>query len=69
MNEVKIKGWVARDSFLDVVSLYSTKPYRNGGIGIWNILSGGCIGLSKDLFPDLKWEDEPLEVEITIKAI
>lgn len=66
-----IKGWVARDSFRDPfigtgLILHYSKPYRIGGE--W---SNKTIAthLPWSMFPDLKWEDEPIKVELTISKI
>jgi len=66
----KIKGYIARDAFMGELCLYSEKPYRNTeGLGIWKMGIGGNIHLPKEMFPDLKWEDEPRMVEVTITAL
>jgi len=65
--------WVARDKD-DVLNLYtaSTKPWRakveidNEIVEYWDN-DGECIEIDGSLFPDLKWDHEPLEVEITLK--
>lgn len=66
----KVKAWVARDKFQDRLVLFNDKPYRpeEGQLGIWKMDNGGVISLpmSRDFFPELKWEDEPVEVEIHI---
>ena len=66
----KVKAWVARDKFQDKLVLFNDKPYRpeEGQLGIWKLDKGGVISLpmSRDFFPELKWEDEPVEVEIHI---
>ena len=66
----KVKAWVARDKFQDKLVLFNEKPYRpdDGQLGIWKLEGGGVISLpmSRDFFPELKWEDEPIEVEIHI---
>lgn len=66
--EVKHIGWVARDSehnpYLGLgLVLFKEKPIRSGDC--WT----GVIDsqLPWESFPDLKWEDEPVEVEITIR--
>ena len=65
--EAKFTGWVARDREFDSyygtgLILYSKKPRRSDNC--WN---GDIVAqLPWELFPDLKWEDEPMEVEITI---
>lgn len=57
------KLWVAREK-RGGLYLYKTKPERDCDYGIWfsNLVCMGAI--SKNLFPDLKWENEPIEVEI-----
>lgn len=69
-------GWVARDAFKNALTLFlNRKPYRPSfnSLGIWHT-TGNFITLSSDLwegnpndlFPNLKWEDEPLPVKINI---
>lgn len=61
-EETVISGWVARDKgrFL---GLYPWQPKR--GDVAW--LCGSCMVLQINTFPDLTWDDEPIEVELTIK--
>jgi len=60
--------WVARDKEDNVLALYIYKPIRKETY--WthderlDISRGRWMYLPKDMFPDLKWEDEPLEVNI-----
>lgn len=70
-NEITIKGWVARDKSkshgCDLHLFAYEKPIRREIMGDW---SGGwyChIPLDTNLFPHITYEDEPQEVEITIK--
>lgn len=66
----KINGYIARDAFLGELCLYSDKPYRNSdGLGIWKMSKGCNFHLPKEMFPDLKWEDEPMMVEVTFTTI
>lgn len=65
--EAKLTGWVARDSKYNSyfglgLVLFKGKPRRSGEC--WS----GAIAaqLPWELFPDLKWMGEPMEVEITI---
>lgn len=45
--------------------LYENKPFRNEKYGGWdNIGGGGIITLDSSLFTELKWEDEPIEVDV-----
>nr|DAL66243.1 MAG TPA_asm: hypothetical protein [Caudoviricetes sp.] len=56
------KLWVAREK-RGGLFLYKTKPERDCDYGIW-FSNLDCMGaISKNLFPDLKWENEPIEVE------
>lgn len=62
-----IQGWVARDSNSDLF-IYNYKPKRDtrwDSVEIWN--GETYIELDSNLFPDLTWDSDPLEVEIIIK--
>lgn len=70
-EEYKIKGWVARDQQVDSfygngLILHHSKPIREG-----NEWSSKTIAmhLPFNFFPELTWESEPIEVELTIKKI
>ena len=61
--ENKYKLWVARERSGGLF-LYKTKPILDCDFGIW-FSDLDCMGtISKNLFPDLTWEDEPIEVEL-----
>jgi hypothetical protein len=81
MESVTFKAWVARDNIDDKyyprTFLYAKKPHKEeiycygkdytcewddsyGKLGSYDI---------RDLFPDLKFEDGPIEVEVTIKPV
>ena len=61
--ENKYKLWVARERRGELF-LYKTKPILDCDFGIW-FSDLDCMGtISKNLFPDLTWENEPLEVEL-----
>lgn len=63
--EASISGWVARDR-TGALSLYQSYPERQENLGYWR--DGlGEFDLSETDFPSLTWQDEPIEVEITIK--
>jgi len=67
-RDEKIHGWVARDfnndPFLgDGLIVHKEKPERNGNCWSSNTI---MFHLPWEYFPELKWEDEPIEVEITI---
>lgn len=67
----KIKGWVARDEC--GLLFYRKKPYRYDGIfySHWTDEYGpnSEIPLDDSLFPELTWEDEPIEVELIIRKV
>ena len=60
-----IKGWVGRDMDGDLY-FDSVKPNRCGCV--WNSYGNQCP-LPNSWFPDLHWEDEPIEVEFLIKRV
>ena len=61
--EKKYKLWVARERSVGIF-LYKTKPILDCDFGIW-FSDLDCMGtISKNLFTDLTWEDEPIEVEL-----
>ena len=66
-----IKGWVARDSVEDAFNgcgliLHCKKPWRAGGEWSNQTIA---MHLPGSMFPDLKWEDEPIEVELQIRPL
>ena len=61
----KIKGWVARDKN-GVLSLYHSNPERDGNS--WDGLYF-MRRIDRDNFPNLKWEDNPIEVELEIHRV
>lgn len=63
MENKDFKLWVARDKDKKLY-LYDSKPKRDCDCGAWcSDLSCVCV-ISSSLFPDLTWEDEPIEVEM-----
>lgn len=60
--EATISGWACRDKD-GTLCLYYNKPMRGkeAWFGIYDRI------LPKVSFPSLTWQDEPIEVEITIK--
>lgn len=54
--------YVARDKN-GRIFVYENKPRRYGNI--WVNVGGSYIPIGKDMFPNLKWEDEPLKVVLT----
>ena len=63
-----IQGWVARDSD-GTLSLFAVKPervrYRRRNGGLW--MAKTMTYLIPELFPDLTWDSDPIEVELIIK--
>ena len=66
--------WIARDKDGEL-NLFSNKPHRCTSIGwnneSWDVESmdefNDTMLLNPNLFPNLNWEDEPIEVELVIK--
>ena len=60
--ENKYKLWVARD-WSGMLYAYFNKPIRDT---VWKEWYSDKVSLSIDdsFFPELKWEDEPIEVEL-----
>ena len=71
IQEEKLKAWVARDKFYDGLSIYSVaKPKRERGFWSNDGNKGASrMFINKELFPRLRWEDEPIEVELIIKMV
>ena len=60
--ENKYKHWVARDNN-GKLFLYNEKPKYYNDLKVW--FSGRiCAKLDNNIFPDLTWKDEPIEVEL-----
>ncbi|MCR4564817.1 MAG: hypothetical protein K5651_01865 [Bacteroidales bacterium] len=61
-----ITGWVARDSEeYGNLCLFPQKPKR--GAYAWSVCRWNYLKLPDTTFPSLRWEDEPIEVAVTIK--
>ena len=83
MNKtVKVKGFVAVDNCGDKtiynplgrrVAFFPKRPVRDllTSSHYWaaHISPYDVIHLGYECFPELKWEDEPIEVELTIKKV
>lgn len=61
-----IRGWVARDKF-GALCLWRDEPAREEVAWGKACEMGEWIKLDPTLFPQIKWEDEPQEVKITIE--
>ncbi len=59
--------WIARDDD-GTLGLYSEKPSRTNEYGCWGIVVKNdnqfSVMLEPELFHDLNWSDNPLEVEL-----
>lgn len=53
--------YIARDKN-GTLWLYSEKPHR--GFGVWFSDSANMMMINSEEFPQLKWEDEPIEVKL-----
>lgn len=65
--EATISGWVARDGD-GTLFFHQAKPVK--GRYYWDtpdLPAGDSMILPRESFPSLTWQDEPIEVEITIK--
>ena len=81
MNSVTFKGWVARDKIDDEyyprTFLYANKPRKKEMYYFTDDLScqyedeDGKLGSYdlKNLLPELKFKDGPIEVEVTVRLI
>ena len=73
MSEYKLKGYVARDKYENSIGeiLYvgAQKPIYDEEMGMWDFYYDHAVNLPNDWFPELKWSDEPIEVELTIKKL
>jgi hypothetical protein len=61
-----LKIFVARDKD-GSLALFSEKPDRENSLGIWGVEvqdEQTIAALPKDLFSNLKWDSEPIEVEL-----
>lgn len=71
LDYTTIKGWVARDEF--GLMFYRHNPYRVIGTSCshWtdDLGPNSEWHLPDALFPFLKWEDEPIEVELIIREV
>lgn len=61
-EDAVISGWVARDMDGSVF-LYQNEPDRN----VYEWRAYMMHSLPESSFPSLTWDDDPMEVEITIK--
>ena len=63
-----MEAWIARDKneFVGTYLYLGGKPTRDEENGQWLPDSFDMIKLRSDLYPDIKWESEPIRVEVEI---
>ena len=68
MDTIKIKGYLVRDKD-DYTAIYAEKPHR--GKTEWVNGNDSCLMTINDarLVTDIEFEDEPIEVEVTLKRV
>lgn len=69
-EDAVISGWVGRDQDGNLPLFVGSKPYKPEGMDYWSVPHGRSLeylNLNPALFPDLKWESDPIEVELIIK--
>jgi hypothetical protein len=65
MMKVAIEGWVARDECGDI-AIFSNKPHRDLGLGMWTPSRNAFLFPRKDEYPDVTWNSEPQKVKVII---
>ena len=60
-----IEGWVARDECGDI-AIFSDKPHRDLGLGMWISARHAFLFPRKDEYPDVTWNSEPQKVKVII---
>ena len=65
---LKVRGYLVRDKD-DYTAIYAEKPHR--GKTEWVDGNHSCLMTINDarLVPDIEFEDEPVEVEVTLKRL
>lgn len=66
-TERKIEGYVTIDEFGTHLFIYTELPKRMKRLGYFKKTKGEYYEVDRKLFPDVKWEDEPRKVTITIE--
>lgn len=68
MKEIKLDGWICRDGNRNqTLTLFTQYPERNktkGYLKWWK--RSESMTLPNELFPEIKWESEPLKISLTI---
>ena len=67
----KVKGWVARcsEDYYNDLYLFIYNPPTRMATYWFGGFAWDSMKLPKEMFPDLKWEDEPVPVEITLTPV
>lgn len=65
----KIKGWVARDKSGELNLFYEEPRRSNAAFEDWFPRDSIAFNLPRDFFSDIKWESNPIEVELLIRKI
>ena len=72
MEPQKFTGWVARNSkeYQNTLYLFSGDTPPSRMMTYWlGCFAWDSMEMPNELFPNLKWEDEPLKVQITLDRI
>ena len=66
-----MKVWIARDDDNGQIVAYDHKPIRNGYMGYFTCciypFEGKAKILDDALFPEITWDNSPVEMELDIK--
>ena len=65
MMKDAVEGWVARDECGDI-AIFSDKPHRDLGLGMWTPARHAFLFPRKDEYPDVTWNSEPQKVKVII---
>ena len=64
-----IEGYVARDCS-GFLLFFKNEPFRDRSLGTWNDNDLGAFnGFPIEMFPNLKWEDKPIKVDLSINIV
>ena len=65
-----MRAWIARDKMefeSNLFLFFGEKPYKYELTDdVWISTNGDFVPLDKELYPEIKWNTEPVEVEVTI---
>ena len=64
-----IEGYVARDRS-GFLLFFKNEPFRDRDLGTWNDNDLGAFnGFPIEMFPNLKWEDKPIKVDLSVSIV